>query len=97
MPAYIEPHTEHWFTALEAEQPGIARQIRQLLLTVGRTDACSLCGAVPARDYWIIARPTDPTPVPTLRLCEHCIGVRECVYQQRLVPVGRGSTVYRTS
>lgn len=97
MLSYIEPHTEQWFTALEAEQPAIAKQIRQLLLTAGRTDACSLCGAVPAFDYWIIARPTDPTPVPTIRICEHCIGVRECVYQQRLVRIGGGSAVHHTS
>jgi hypothetical protein len=88
MPLYIEPHTEQWFTALEAEEPGVARQIRELLLSAGRADACSLCGSVPARDYWVVARPTDPTPVPTLRVCEQCVSVREGVYQQRLIPVG---------
>jgi len=87
--AYLEPHTQSWFMALEAEDPSSAAQIRQLLANVGRSDICSLCGARPARDYWIVARRTDPAPVPTLRLCEPCISVRECVYQQHFIPVSQ--------
>ena len=88
MSHYMEPNTPEWLEALEAGNPVQAALTKQLLAVAGGRDVCSLCGCAPARDYWVVARKTDPSPVPTLRLCESCVGARASVYDQRLRPVG---------
>lgn len=87
MTHYMEPNTPEWLEALEAGDRLQATLTKQLLAAAGGRYVCSLCGSVPAKDYWVVARKTDPTPVPTLRLCEGCVDARACVYNQKLVPL----------
>jgi hypothetical protein len=84
---YIEPHTREWLDALELGDPVQAACTRAILAAVGSDEVCSLCGRKPAADYWVIARKTDPSPVPTLRLCADCVPVRAAVYEQKLIPL----------
>lgn len=85
--SYLEPHTPEWLAALEAGDPAQAATTRALIETLGRRDICSICGGGPASDYWVVARRTDPSPVPTLRLCRDCLPVREAIYEQKLIPL----------
>lgn len=84
---YLEPNTVEWLDALAAGDPVQAVRTRRIIAVAGSCDVCSLCGARPASDYWVVARKTDPSPVPTLRLCVECVGVRTMIYEQKLVPV----------
>ncbi len=87
--AYLEPHTREWLDALEAGDPAQAASTRALITAIGRRDICSICGGASVRDYWVISRKTDPSPVPTLRLCADCLPIREAIYEQRLVLLRR--------
>jgi len=84
---YLEPHSAEWFAALESDQPVQATLTRRHVAAAGTVEICSLCGSASARDYWVVARKTDPSPVPTLRLCADCVGVRTTVFGQKLLPI----------
>lgn len=83
----MEPHTPEWLEALEAGDPAQAACTRALIVALGRRDICSICGGGPVSDFRIVARKTDPSPVPTLRLCANCLPVRETIYEQKLLPL----------
>ena len=83
----MEPHSPEWLEALDSGDPAQAASTRALIAALGRRDICSICGGAPANDFWVIARKTDPSPVPTLRLCAECLPVRETIYEQKLVPL----------
>jgi hypothetical protein len=87
MPQFMEPNSDAWLAALDAHDPTEAMRIRAVLALALDRSVCSLCGSLPAGDYWVIARTNDPSPVPTFRLCLHCREAREAIYAQKLVPV----------
>jgi hypothetical protein len=84
MPVYHTPHTEAWFSALEACKPRHAAHTKLIVEIAGKDEVCSVCGDEPAADYKLDAQDLDATAVASIRLCETCRKIRELggrVYQ----------------
>lgn len=58
----IEPHTPYWWSLIDRVEPRLAALSRHAVVSEGSTDVCTSCG--------------DQPGVPSLRLCDDCIGIR---------------------
>jgi hypothetical protein len=78
----LVPHSQEWFSALEAFNPAQAAMTRAVVAAAGRTDVCSICGDDPAAIYELIGRTSAPGAVKTMRLCVDCWTIRRSMYAE---------------
>lgn len=72
----IEPHTEYWFSVVERVEPKLALLSRHVVTAEERVDVCGSCGDRPVTDYRLVNGAETMPGVPSLRLCEDCVGIR---------------------
>lgn len=87
MPLYPEPHSEEWFSALEAIDPIQAAQTRQILKSAGRNDVCGVCGDAPATDLRLVTKGLPENALASIRLCDDCRKMRGSMYGETYAPL----------
>lgn len=75
--ANLKPHSRAWFDALSAFNARQAAHTRQIVQMASHIQVCSVCGDEPASDYHLDGHDLPRLAVPTLRLCEDCLGIRQ--------------------
>ena len=70
------PHSEAWFTAMEARDPKHAAIARMVTSMAGCLEVCSICGDDPANDVRLVEAGVAPSSALTLKLCDDCVGIR---------------------
>lgn len=71
----IEPHSERWFGIVEKVEPRLAAIARMSIHRQKSVKVCSSCGD-PAQDYMLMNSADFMPGVPSLRLCDECLGIR---------------------
>lgn len=82
---YPKPHSEEWFTALEAFNPAQASHTRTIVEAAGREDVCSVCGDFPAEELKIVG--ADAPPLASIRLCHDCRTIRSSMQGESYEPL----------
>lgn len=72
----IEPHTPYWWSVIDRVEPRLGALSRQAVLSMGGSDVCSSCGDEPAYPYRVVNGAETMPGVPSLRLCDDCLGIR---------------------
>lgn len=72
----IEPHTAYWWSAVDRVEPRLAALSRLVVASEGSVEVCTSCGDQPASAYRLVNGAETMPGVPSLRLCEDCIGIR---------------------
>ena len=72
----IEPHTPYWWSVIDRVEPRLAALSRHAVVSEGSTDVCTSCGDQPASPYRVANGAETMPGVPSLRLCDDCIGIR---------------------
>lgn len=72
----IEPHTPYWWSVIDRVEPQLAALSRHAVVSEGGTDVCTSCGDQPASRYRVVNGAETMPGVPSLRLCDDCIGIR---------------------
>ncbi len=78
---YPKPHSQEWFTALEAFNPAQASHTLTIVEAAGREDVCSICGDFPAEELKIIGNAAPP--LASIRLCPDCRAIRSSMQGER--------------
>lgn len=86
--AHYVPHSPEWFDALESANPEQANATRQILTATGRSDVCSVCGDVPAKDYKIKDVQLGLGIDATIRLCGDCLSIRSTMHGESFEELG---------
>lgn len=83
----IEPHTPYWWSVIDRVEPQLAAlSRRQAFVSEGRIDVCSSCGDQPASRYRVVNGAETMPGVPSLRLCDDCVGIRRVIMGNVLMP-----------
>ena len=72
----IEPHTPYWWSVIDCVEPRLAALSRHAGVSEGSTEVCTSCGNQPASPYRVVNGAETMPGVPSLRLCDDCIGIR---------------------
>ncbi|TWB45811.1 YiiX/YebB-like N1pC/P60 family cysteine hydrolase [Nitrospirillum pindoramense] len=70
----IIPHSEIWLSIVEQVEPNL-HALAKRTIAAGDIGGCSTCGD-PARDYRLVNNAEAMPGVPSLRLCDDCVGIR---------------------
>ena len=70
----IEPHSPSWWSTIECVQPELAEIARNAGVSEDNAGACTSCGGQPAYSYRLVNGVETMLGVPSLRLCEGCLG-----------------------
>lgn len=71
----IEPHTPYWWSIIDLVEPRLAALSRHVVAAEG-IDVCTSCGDQPAYPYRMVNGAKIMLGVPSLRLCDDCVGIR---------------------
>ena len=71
----IVPHSELWFSIVDRVEPKLGAIARISMSRERSSEVCSSCGD-PARDYRLVNGAETMPGVPSLRLCNDCVGIR---------------------
>lgn len=72
----IEPHTLYWWSLIDRVEPRIAALSRHAVALGGSIEVCTSCADQPAASYRVVNGAEAMPGVPSLRLCDDCIGIR---------------------
>jgi hypothetical protein len=72
----VVPHSDLWFNIVDRVEPKLGILARTAMAKSGSPDACSSCGD-PGRDYRLINSAEAMPGVPSLRLCDDCLAIRQ--------------------
>lgn len=72
----IEPHTQYWWSVVDRVEPQLGALSRQNVSSMGSNEVCSSCGDEPAYQYRVVNGAESLPGVPSLRLCDDCLGIR---------------------
>lgn len=72
----IEPHTAHWWSVVDRVEPQLAALSRNAVACESNIYVCTSCGDQPAVSYRVVNGAETMPGVPSLRLCDDCIGIR---------------------
>ncbi|KJS34786.1 MAG: hypothetical protein VR70_16960 [Rhodospirillaceae bacterium BRH_c57] len=72
----IEPHTQYWWSVVDRVEPRLGALSRQAVSSMGGNEVCSSCGDEPAYPYRVVNGAEILPGVPSLRLCDDCLGIR---------------------
>jgi len=72
----IEPHTPYWWSVIDRVEPQLAALSRHAVISEGSINVCTSCGDEPASPYRVVNGAETMPGVPSLRLCDDCIGIR---------------------
>ncbi len=70
----IVPHSELWFSIVDRVEPNLGAIARMSMSREGSSEVCSSCGD-PASDYRLVNGAETMPGVPSLRLCDDCVGI----------------------
>jgi cation transport regulator ChaC len=76
-PRVVLPHSAEWFREMVAVDETKLEITKAVLAAAGGSDVCSICGDEPALDYQLAGEYLPGELVPTLRLCEDDLRIRE--------------------
>lgn len=77
----VIPHSELWFSIVDRVEPNLGAIARASIAAAGTADACSSCGD-PAKDFRLVNIAEAMPGVPSLRLCDDCVGIRRSFGEQ---------------
>ncbi|MCQ4632659.1 hypothetical protein GB927_021640 [Shinella sp. CPCC 100929] len=83
----IGPHSDMWFSIVDRVEPRLGALARIMIENEKSALVCSSCGDEPITDYRIANAAEAMPGVPSLRLCEDCVGIRRG-FGERLESLG---------
>lgn len=72
----IEPHTPYWWSVIDRVEPRLGALSGHAVSSMGSSEVCSSCGEKPAYPYRVVNGAEIMPGVPSLRLCDDCLGIR---------------------
>lgn len=82
----ILPHSDLWFSIVDRGEPQLGALARMSIAQENSVEVCYSCGD-PANDYRIANADEAMPGVPSLRLCQDCVSIRQS-FGEKLVPMG---------
>lgn len=82
----VTPHSLEWFGIVDRLAPAFARTVRFTIQCESSPDVCSVCGDEPIGDFRVIEAVATTRGVPTIRLCDCCLAIRDGA-GETLVPI----------